>query len=240
MRFVLSFAFFILPVLSFAELKVPRLNSPVIDEARLIGLRERDELISEIRDYRQRGGAQVAVLTVEDLGGLTVEEASIKIAERWKLGTEKSDQGLLVLISKKERAVRIEVGQGLEGVLPDVQVKRIIEDIMIPYFRDGKFGRGVHEGLVRAAELIDPKVPFYSGYQRDDRPNVVHMPPFFKFLFFLFMIFLFFKFPFLFVGGGRGHRYGGSSWGGGNWGGGSGGWSGGGGGFSGGGASGRW
>lgn len=242
MKFVLSFSLLLLPFLSLAEFSVPRLDSPVVDEAQLLQSGEREELTSQIRNYHQRGGPQVGILIVNDLGGLSVEEASIKIAEQWKLGTAKGDQGLLILVSKKERAVRIEVGQGLEGVLPDVQAKRIIEDMMIPQFRGGKFGRGLEEGLERAAGLINPEIPFYNGGHRRDISEVLHTPPFFKFLFFLFMIILFFKFPFLFIGTGGGRYYGGGgNWGGGGFGGGSsGGWSGGGGGFSGGGASGRW
>ncbi len=241
MKFVLALVLF-LPVLSFAEFQVPQnLNSPVVDEAGLIEQREREELISQIRGYHKRGGPQIGILTVADLGGLTIEEASIKVADQWKLGTAKGDDGVLVLISKKERAVRIEVGQGLEGVLPDVQTKRVIEDTMIPHFRSGKFGRGLEEGLEHAAGLINPQIPFYNGYRPNDISNHLSVPPFFKFLFFIFMIFLFFKFPFLFIGGGGGRYYGGGgNWGGGSFGGGSGGWSGGGGGFSGGGASGRW
>lgn len=243
MKFVLGLFLFTLPSLGFAEFQIPRLDSPVVDEARLLHPGERDELISQIKSYHQRGGPQIGVLTVNDLGGLSIEEASIKVADQWKLGTAKGDQGLLILISKKERAVRIEVGQGLEGVLPDLHAKRIVEGTMIPHFRSGKFGRGLEEGLEHAAGLINSKNPFYTGHHRRDISDVLSVPPFFKFLFFLFMIFLFFKFPFLFIGAGGGRYYGGggSNWSGGGFGGGSsGGWSGGGGGFSGGGASGRW
>lgn len=235
MKIVLSL-FLLFPIKSFAEFQIPPLESPVVDAAGMLSSSERQTLNNEIRDYRGRGGPQIGVLIVNSLGGLTIEEAAIKAADKWKLGGAKGDDGLLVLLSKEEHGVRLEVGQGLEGVLPDAYAKRIIEDTMIPYFKDGRFGQGIEEGLSRAASYINKDIPFASGYREyRERPTRPHLPPFFKFLFFIFMMIMFIRFPWLFLAfGGRGG--GSSSWGGGS----SGGWSGGGGGFSGGGASGRW
>lgn len=240
---VLIFSFFqlIFISLAFGAFEIPPLDNPVVDQAGMLSSAEQMSLSESIRDYRRRGGPQIGVLVVSDLGGLTIEEASIKVADKWQLGGGKNDDGVLVLLSKKERAVRIEVGQGLEGSLPDIYAKRIIEDTMIPRFRQGQFGLGLVEGLQAAAQHINKEIPFNSGFQRNyprERSHGVTMPPFFKLLFFIFMFIMFIKFPFLFIGFG-GHRrggFGGSGWGGGS----SGGWSGGGGGFSGGGASGRW
>ncbi len=239
---LISFSILLLTSVALAEFKIPPLDAPVVDTAQLLSANERNQLSDLIRNYRERGGPQVGVLLMPSLEGLTIEEASIKVADAWKLGSAKGDEGLLILISRDERAVRIEVGQGLEGELPDVRAKRIIEDIMIPQFRRGNFADGIAAGLAEAANIINKDVPFGAGGKRsrarysDELPR---FPPLVKFLFFLFLVFMFFKFPFLFIGipGGGYHRgYGGGR----SWGGSSGGWGGGGGGFSGGGASGRW
>ena len=222
---------------------VPLLTGPVVDHAGLLKVHNKQQIEKFIRDIYRRNDIQIQVLTVNDLQGETIENASIKVVEQWGIGSAKEDQGVLLLVSKNDRTMRIEVGQGLEGVLPDAVAKRIIADVITPHFRVGDYDAGIINGVTTIAQYALPseKIPNSSqGSSRSTRGQ----PSWLKLLFFiLFILFIrtnIFTLLFgTFLGIGRtGRRPGGFLGSGGGFGGG--GWSGGGGGFSGGGASGRW
>jgi len=233
-----SLLFLIFPLLAQAQLQVPALQGPVMDLAQVITPKDQEIMQNLLRDFHQRGKGQIQILTLPNLGGLTIEEASMKIADQWKLGDQKRDDGVLLLVGMEERKIRIEVGQGLEGDLPDIKAKQIVSDIMAPFFRQGIPSQGILQGALWIAKTIDPQ--FQSSVPAAE-PRVRKVSPWKKYeglfvlAFVLFMIIgnLFRPRRSSFWGGGGG-------WGGGGFGGGGGGWSGGGGGFSGGGASGSW
>ena len=233
-----------------AEFKVPTLQGPVMDMAGYISREDQQDLSRLLYDYNKIGRAQIQVLVLPDLQGEEIESASIKITDKWKLGEKKKDNGILFLISAAERKMRIEVGQGLEGTLPDITAKRIISDEVIPYFKAHRTSDGVRAGVYGIIQAVDKDYAEANGLstgheareedgrERSDHPGLTFI------IFILLLIFL--------IGGGRGGRGfllgmmlggmgrgGGGGWGDGGSGGG-GGWSGGGGGFSGGGASGSW
>lgn len=224
---------------------VPWLSGPVVDEVGLLSSDQKQVLEQQLYAAKQKNIAQVQVFITNSLQGLPIEQASIEIAEQWKLGGAKSDNGILFLIAPNERKLRIEVGQGLEGLMPDVYAKRITDDIVVPYLRQGQMAVGVQKGVAAIlAVLGGAEMP---AEQR--KPSVKQLGK--GHLLFIILWILFFVFT-RFGGGGRGGRardallggalgYGlGRSGGGGFGGSGGGGWSGGGGGFSGGGASGSW
>ncbi len=223
---------------------VPPLTSPVMDLAQVISGRQEEMLNQLLREFNQRGKAQLTVLTVNSLNGLTIEEASTKVTDQWKLGTEKKDNGILIFVSVQDRKARIEVGQGLEGTIPDVLAKRILADVARPYFKKGFYGDGISAAVMQILKIIDKEFVGNSPGVEEDSP--IENNKMIMILLILFMI----VFPVLSFlsrisgGGGRG-GWGGTTggWGGGSgWGGssGGGGWSGGGGGFSGGGSSDGW
>lgn len=232
-----------------AEFAVPPLSAPVMDRAGIIDPDAAATLDSTLRELRERGGPQVNVLTLSSLEGLPIEQVTIKIVDAWKLGDQKRDDGVLLLVALKERQMRIEVGQGLEGVLTDLASKRIISDEMAPYFRSGHPSDGIVVGVRSILSLIAPgllKASPNGPPRMKQRHRDVSR---FKFpVILLIALFLWL------AGRGRGGRRGGflsglatgailsgGSGGRGSWSGGGGsGWSGGGGGFSGGGASGGW
>lgn len=224
---------------------MPTLTAPVVDNAEMLSPHVRVQLDNAIRAFKSRGGAQINVLTVKDLGGETIEQASIKVTDQWKLGGEKKDDGVLLLIAKEERAIRIEVGQGLEGNLPDIYAKRIISDYMIPLFKSGEISEGIAIGVRLIAQKTNPEIAFAGPSTQRWRSPAPKVEKFKSVIIFIF-IFLFVIMNILgtrrrFLGGGGGFGGGSSGWGGSNWGSGGGGsWGGGGGGFSGGGASGNW
>lgn len=138
-----------------AELAVPPLTQHVTDSAGLLTPTERDELERQLTAFEQRKGAQLAVLTVETTADEPIESYALRVAEVWKLGRKKVDDGALLLIAAKDRRLRIEVGYGLEGVLNDATSKRIIDEVITPYFKAGQFGAGISAGVARMISVID-------------------------------------------------------------------------------------
>jgi len=229
---------------------VPPLTGPVVDTAHLLEPQSETFLSQRLRALREQGGSQIVVLTVDELHGLPIEQASIQVTDAWKLGSATKDNGILLLIAAKERAVRIEVGQGLEGQLTDAYSRRIIDRVIVPRFRASDIDGGVIAGVGAILQYTDPDFVFGGEPQPDASRRGWSMP----FLIWL-VIFVFIWLRSLSGGGPGGglrsgyRRSGPTSWGGGGFGGGGfsggggfggGGFSGGGGGFSGGGASGRW
>jgi uncharacterized protein len=243
-----------------AEIPVPRLSGPVVDQAGVLdaGWVKRLSDLSRAARAQQGGtGPQLQYLLVPTLDGEPIEGYSMRVAEAWKLGTKGKDDGVLVVVAVKDRKVRIEVGGGLEGGLTDAQSGRIIRSAIVPAFREGRYGEGLHaagQQILGALGALPAGMspPPRRQVQRDNPVPVVGTLLGFLLglgapgLFFLVVLFVIVRALLGF--GRRGPRgpWGGGGFGGGGFGGGGmssgsgGGWSGGGGGFSGGGASGSW
>lgn len=224
------------------QFEVPRLTGPVMDEAGILNPAEAQQLSAALQDFNQMGKAQVQIYVVKSLQGIPIEQASIQIVDHWKLGDAKKDNGLLFLVAPNEHKMRFEVGQGLEGVIPDILAKQIQVDYVIPYFKENKYSEGIIVGTSQILSYIDADFmrshPELEGKAPPRRKSSKRGIP----LWLILLIFI--GIPFLNrFGGGRRGRGGGGFYGGGGFGGGSSGgssWSGGGGGFSGGGASSGW
>ncbi|MCD4749443.1 MAG: TPM domain-containing protein, partial [Thermoanaerobaculales bacterium] len=143
--------------------EVPYLGGRVNDLAKMLDADVVQDLEDSLRQLETDTGAQLVVLTVESLEGDVLEDFALRVAETWQLGRKDHDDGVLILIAKSERKIRIEVGYGLEGAIPDVKAKRIIDGIMQPRFRDGDFSGGITEatealtGLVRGEAVELPE-----------------------------------------------------------------------------------
>lgn len=152
-----------------AALEVPYLAGRVNDQAGLLDDSFEAQLDEQLRRLEEETGAQVVVLTVPSLEGDPIEDYSIRVAETWKLGQKGADNGVLVLIARDERRVRIEVGYGLEPVLTDALSGRIIDSLMTPKFRAGDFDGGVADAVgaiataIRGEPVDIPKSPRRSG-----------------------------------------------------------------------------
>jgi uncharacterized protein len=146
-----------------ANLKIPELNSPVIDEAQLFTESEEVELNQLAVEIFNKGGPQFAILTVENLQGYAIEEYSIRVAEAWKLGTKEKDNGLLLIIAKSERSVRLEVGNGIEGDITDFDSSQYTQYILPAYFKQGDFYLGVKKLLIDVAEKFAVSVSVSSS-----------------------------------------------------------------------------
>ncbi len=141
-------------VAKLSALEVPFLGGPVNDQAGLIGASSETQLETTLKQLESATGAQVAVLTLASLEDEPVEDFALQVVETWKLGRAGVDDGVLLLISRDDRKIRIEVGYGLEATLTDVRSKQIISNLMVPRFRNGDF----EGGIVAAVEVIDATV----------------------------------------------------------------------------------
>jgi uncharacterized protein len=137
--------------LPMAALEVPPLAAPVTDMAQLLSAEQAEQLNKLLLDYETETSNQFAVLIIPSLEGEVLESYSIRVAEAWALGQPDKDNGLLLLVALAERRLRIEVGYGLEGVLTDAFCGRVIDNTIVPYFRNEQYFEGITAGLL---ELI--------------------------------------------------------------------------------------
>jgi uncharacterized protein len=138
-----------------AELAVPPLAARVTDQTGTLSDGERATLEQALAEFERRKGSQVAVLVVPTTGDETVEQYALRVAEQWQLGRKGVDDGVLLLVAKDDRRLRIEVGYGLEGAIPDAIAKRVIEETIKPRFRDGDFYGGIRIGVEQLMRVID-------------------------------------------------------------------------------------
>jgi len=133
---------------SFAQKAVPELwGTRIHDEAHVLKQESVDQLEKELKAYEDSTSNQIAILIVQSLEGDVLEEYSLRVAENWKLGTKNKDSGVLLFIAVDDHKMRIEVGQGLEGVLTDAQSNRIIRNEIAPDFRRNDYDAGVKAGV---------------------------------------------------------------------------------------------
>jgi len=126
---------------------IPSLSARVNDYADMLSPATRQQLESVLAALEREESTQLAVLTIDSLQGENLEEFSLKVVEKWRLGQKGLDNGVLLLIAKNDRKLRIEVGYGLEGVLTDLTSGRIIRNIITPQFKNGNFDQGVIDGV---------------------------------------------------------------------------------------------
>ena len=172
-------------------LEVPPLRAHVNDNAGMLSqgvVRQMDLLL---KDFEQKDSTQIVVLTIPSLEGEALEDYSMRVAEQWKVGHKGLDNGAILLISRADRKVRIEVGYGLEGHLTDLQAGRIIREIIIPEFKAGRFDQGVVNGVQAMMDIVrgefkaaDKKGS--SGFGSRDLTNVI--PFLFLFVFLVFSL----------------------------------------------------
>jgi len=240
-----------------AQVDLPMPDRYVQDYGNVIEAGDEHSLNGILQELEQKTGAQYIVLTVQTTAGLPIEQFSIELVEKWKLGQEGKDNGMLFTLAVKDRRYRFEVGYGLEGFVTDAYCDQVGREVLKPYAKQGQYSKGIYLANAKVAQRIAqaagvtltgmPKLSTQPAVQRRSRPCCVSVLPLLILLFILFGGFgrgmgLWLFLPFLFGGFGGVGGYGRSgSFGGGSFGGGFGGFGGGmGGGFGGGGASGGW
>lgn len=222
----------------------------VVDEANILSASVERELVSVLENHETETSNQVVVATVQSLDGRDISEYGVELGRHWQIGQESNDNGILLLVAPNERKVRIEVGYGLEGALPDAIAANIVHRVILPRFREGSYKSGIREGVSAILDAIKGEYEPQTTVRKRSRGHFgyfVLLPLFI--IFFPSMLFRMFRRgrrgtgglgTALLVGGlmaSQMHRGGGA---GGFGGGGIGGFTGGGGSFGGGGASGGW
>jgi len=134
---------------------VPPLKARVTDLTSTLSADQARALEQKLAALETRKGSQVAVLLVPTTKPEAIEQYSIRVVDQWKLGRKDVDDGVLLLIAKNDRKLRIEVGRGLEGAIPDAYAKRIIDEEIAPRFKEGDFAGGIDAGVARITKLID-------------------------------------------------------------------------------------
>ncbi len=170
---------------------IPPLKGRVNDYAGMLSSYAEGQLDGLLRDLEKTDSTQLVVLTIPSLEGEDLEGFSIRLAEQWKIGQKGLDNGAILLIAKRERKVRIEVGYGLEGSLTDLMAGRIIRNVIVPQFKAGNFDRGVLDGIqamsgvVRGEYKAPQKVPSRQGGKGGSHPGIFGL---FAFVFLISML----------------------------------------------------
>lgn len=134
---------------------VPPLNALATDLTQTLSAEQLATLEARLRDFQSRKGSQLAVLVVPSTQPEAIEQYAIRVVDQWKLGRKRVDDGVLLLVAKNERTVRIEVGYGLEGALPDAICNRVIAEVLTPRFKQGDYFGGLDAATAQLMKLID-------------------------------------------------------------------------------------
>ena len=154
---------------------LPKLNARVTDLTGTLNVQQSSALEIKLAKYEQTKGSQIAVVIIPTTEPEEIEQYGIRLAEKWKIGREKIDDGVILIVAKEDRKLKIEVGYGLEGAVPDAYAKRIIENVILPDFRQGQFYTGIDNGVNTIMSLIDgEKLPLVSGDTSNSNSGDVH------------------------------------------------------------------
>jgi len=134
---------------------VPPLKARVTDLTGTLSAQQIGALDGDLRAFEQKKGSQIAVLMLPSTQPETIEQYSIRVADSWKIGRAKADDGVILLVAKNDQKLRIEVGYGLEGAIPDVVAKRVIREVIAPHFLANDFYGGIRAGTQALMQLID-------------------------------------------------------------------------------------
>ena len=168
-RWLLLLALF--PLVAHALVAVPPLQGHLTDLTKTLNAEQAQAIEQSLTAYENRKGTQIAILILPSTGPEPIEPFSIRVAEKWKIGRKRQDDGVILVIAKADQAVRIEVGYGLEGVLTDLHSQRIISDILLPHFKQNDFYGGITTGIADIIRRID-REPNLGAESAKSDPNV--------------------------------------------------------------------
>ncbi len=171
-RWDIYFLLFIIPAISVRTASAQTIPDPprqwVTDNAGLLNPVQTRTLNERLRNYQDSTSNQIVVIIFPDAGEYPVEEFSIRLAEKWKVGQESRDNGIILAIFLRERQIRVEVGYGLEDMVPDAIAFQIAQEVIPPYFREGNYFDGIQAGI---DALIEAAAGKYQGMARKDQPG---------------------------------------------------------------------
>jgi uncharacterized protein len=161
-----------------AQIAVPPLTGRVTDQTATLTTDQKAALEQTLQAFEARKGSQLAVLMVPTTAPETIEQYALRVAEQWKLGRKKVDDGAVLVVAKTDRALRIEVGYGLEGALNDAASKRIISEIITPRFKQDDFYGGITTGVEQIIRVIDGEpLPASKGISAGNTSDIGQYVP---------------------------------------------------------------
>lgn len=167
------------PCIAVAQMAVPPLVGHVTDQTGTLTQDQKSTLEQSLTAFEARKGTQLAVLMVPTTAPEVIEQYALRVAEQWKLGRKKVDDGVILVVAKDDRTVRIEVGYGLEGALSDIVSKRIISETIVPRFKQGDFYAGLQSGTNQIIGVVDGEsLPAPQGSQRGADQSLRQFVPF--------------------------------------------------------------
>jgi uncharacterized protein len=175
-RAALGFFLLMFALSAWAEVAVPDVSRRVTDLTATLSAGQVAALESKLAAFEAQKGSQIAVLIVPTTQPEDIAQFGIRVAEQWKIGRKKIDDGVILIVAKDDRTLRLEVGYGLEGAIPDAIAKRVIAETITPYFRAGDFYGGIDAGLQQVIKLIEGEPlpsPRSSGNGGSDGPFVI-------------------------------------------------------------------
>ncbi len=169
----------LVPCISSAQVAVPQLVGHVTDQTGTLTTEQRSTLEQSLTAFEARNGTQLAVLIIPTTQPEVIEQYALRVAEQWKLGRQKVDDGAILVVAKDDRTLRIEVGYGLEGALSDIVSKRIISDTIVPLFKQGDFYGGLQSGVEQIMRVVDGEsLAPPQRHSTSSDPNIRQFLPF--------------------------------------------------------------
>lgn len=151
-----------------AQVPVPPLSGRVVDQTSTLSAEQQASLSQTLQAFETRKGSQLAVLIVPTTAPEPIEQFALRVAEQWKIGRKKVDDGAILVVAKEDRTLRIEVGYGLEGALNDATSKRIISDVIVSRFKQQDFAGGIAAGVDQIIRVVDGE-PLPAPQERPDQ-----------------------------------------------------------------------
>ena len=185
---IIVLCFFIFYNFNSFGLAVPSLSGPVVDKAGILSRNEFNKIENFLLDLNNRSQIQIAVLIVPSLEGESIEDYSMQVAEKWKLGDKEKDSGALLLVAVKDKKLRIEVGYGLEQNLTDSRSGQIIRNFIAPQFRSGNYGEGIYDGIKAMAAYASEDESLLKEIAVSDEDDEGGFPHILLFLIFAYLM----------------------------------------------------
>lgn len=154
-RLASGFLLLLFTLFAWAQVAVPELSRRVTDLTTTLSAEQIATLENQLAAFEAQKGSQIAVLLVPTTQPEDIAQFGIRVAEKWKIGRTKVDDGVILIVAKNDRTLRLEVGYGLEGVIPDAIAKRVIAETITPYFKAGDFYGGIAAGVQQLMGLIE-------------------------------------------------------------------------------------
>lgn len=154
-RYGFGLLLILLSTAAWAQLDIPRLTQRVTDLTATLSTQQRDALENKLAAFEAQHGSQIAVLIIATTQPEDIAQFGIRVADAWKIGRKNIDDGVILIVAKADRKMRLEVGYGLEGAIPDAIAKRIIAETIAPYFKKNDYSGGIDAGVTQLMRLIE-------------------------------------------------------------------------------------